>query len=262
MGINACATADELLMQYLSAGDELTAQETLAQLMQVEVQPRIRRVVAGRLSPWNSESHDVDDVCGDAVVVLLGRLRAMRDSQEGEIAHIGGYAAAVAHQMVAEYLRRKYPLRHPFQNRVRYALNHTPGLATWNGPDGELLCGREQWMRVESAAPSQEYVDRWAAVYAQIIPNAAYSPVTVVIHRILDYLSGAVEIETLVSYDCARVANRGSHRRAEARVAYRGWLIGGRGAKCRSSPVAGTVVGGDPGTAGYAAGRAASAPAI
>ena len=60
------------------------------------------------------------------------------------IADFRSYVAGITHRTFADYLRRKYPLRHSLRNKLRYFLTHQPDFALWK-TDQEFWCGFSRW---------------------------------------------------------------------------------------------------------------------
>jgi RNA polymerase sigma factor (sigma-70 family) len=151
---------DPLLHPFLQAEDEAEAQLFLEQLIAEHAQPIVLEITRFKLRAFRSGDGptpvpEAEDVCGEVMVQLLGRLRDLRDDpQDDTITNFRSYAAAVAYNSCTESLRRKYPERHRLRNRLRYLLSHDPRFALWEGPQGSLLCGLAEWK--DDALPTQQ----------------------------------------------------------------------------------------------------------
>jgi RNA polymerase sigma factor (sigma-70 family) len=156
----ASGNTDPLLHPFLQAEDESEAQLFLDQLIAEHAQPLVRDITRSKLRAFRPGSGtspvpEAEDVCGEVVVQLLGRLRDLRgDPQDDTIANFRSYVAAVAHNSCTETLRRKYPERHRLRNRLRYLLSHDPRFALWEGRQGSLLCGLAEWK--DDTFPTQQ----------------------------------------------------------------------------------------------------------
>jgi RNA polymerase sigma factor (sigma-70 family) len=129
--------------------DETAASEQLLQDLVATARPTIERVVRRRLAfSTSAEAQDRDDVCGDVVLEVLRRLRALRDGETATIESFSGYVAAAADHACDEYLRRKYPQRRRLKNKLRYLLSSEPRFALWErtgSESSEWLCGLRIW---------------------------------------------------------------------------------------------------------------------
>src|SRR6185503_11677422 len=144
---------DEALQPFLQASDE-QAQELLAELIAKDVEPLIRQIVRRKLSPAAGKGdararEDAEDVCREAIVGVIRRLRAARnDFLLPGIDNLRNYVAVTAYNACSEYVRRKYPERHRLNNRLRYTLTHQENFDLWESEDNQWLCGLRAWGRV------------------------------------------------------------------------------------------------------------------
>ena len=154
MGIKSRApeNTDPLLHPFLQAEDESEAKHLLDELIADHAQPLVREIVRSKLPARRTvlteggSLQEMDDVCGEVVVHLLGRLRQLRDHPDGTaIANFSGYVATVAYNSCSQNLRQRYPERHRLKNRLRYVLNHDERFALWEDARGLTLCGLAEW---------------------------------------------------------------------------------------------------------------------
>jgi RNA polymerase sigma factor (sigma-70 family) len=147
---------DPALQAFVQAEGEAEADRHLEAALE-RVTPLLRNIAARKLSshggagPFREE--DIEDVVGDAVLLLVKRLRAMRRTESDPIGNLEDYAAAVAHSLCAQLYRLRHPGRARLKNRIRYALESGPGLALWVVPGRGLHCGLSKW-RSEAASPT------------------------------------------------------------------------------------------------------------
>ena len=140
---------DPLLESYATR-DEAAASERLLQNIVEKARPTIESVVGRRLAfSTSAEAQDREDVCGEVILELLRRLRALRDGEStATIESFSGYVAAAADHACDEYLRRKYPQRRRLKNKLRYVLTTEPRFALWErtgSRSSEWLCGLRIW---------------------------------------------------------------------------------------------------------------------
>lgn len=140
---------DPLLESYTKC-DEAAAAEQLLQDLLEKARITIESVVRRRLAfATSAETQDREDVCGEVVLELLYRLRALRDGEStAAIESFSGYVAAAADHGCDEYLRRKYPQRRRLKNKLRYILSSEPRFALWEktgSQSSEWLCGLRIW---------------------------------------------------------------------------------------------------------------------
>ncbi|HXA51354.1 MAG TPA: hypothetical protein VNV86_13655, partial [Candidatus Acidoferrum sp.] len=135
----------------------------LEALIVEHAQPGIRKVVRYKLAfQGRAEAQDVEDVAGEVMVELLGRLRAMKEAAPPDaIGSFSGYTAVSAYHACNEYLRRKYPNRHRLKNRLRYLLNTEMRFAIWESDGAEWLCGLSAWRRQSIPPATSERISRW-----------------------------------------------------------------------------------------------------
>lgn len=131
----------ELLQRYLSSQENEDAEETLATLVVVHAQPVVRRVIARRLH--GAPPDQLEDVCGDAMVSLIARLRALRcdPAEPAPIADFAAYAAGVTANAVNQHLASRYPERNRLRRRLRMVCVSDRRLRIWESSSGSWLCG-------------------------------------------------------------------------------------------------------------------------
>src|SRR5262249_3234578 len=89
-------------------------------------------------------------------------------------------AAATAHNACHAFVRRRFPDRARMRNRLRYVLTRDPGLALWDGPGGEWLCGLSAWRGRPTAVASAQRLPDLAAARGR--PTAAKPPRSAAAH--------------------------------------------------------------------------------
>ena len=87
----------------------------------------------------------IEDVCGEALLQLLSRLRELKaNPRQRPIENSLGYAAIVAYNACNEHIRQMYPERYRLRNRVRFLLTHDQTFSLWESHN-ESVCGFARW---------------------------------------------------------------------------------------------------------------------
>lgn len=156
---------DAALRGFVEAPDEAEAERRLGALMEEQAAPLVRAIVARKLGAGGRPaSSDQDDIVGDALLALVQRLQSLRADREAEpIESFTDYAAVVAHNAFAHYLRRRHPERSRLKHRLRYVLTHGRGFGLWPHADG-LTCGLAAW---RPNGPSRDATDTLQRVIAE-----------------------------------------------------------------------------------------------
>src|SRR5262245_31360010 len=144
-GADVSQLTGDLVLQPFVCADGAEAEGQLAALVTECVAPVVRRVVRHHMSGRGTSRQapeELEDIEGEAVTNVLGRLRDLRSGFNGEpIANFSGYVATVASNACYRWIRSRRPNRARLKNRLRYLFSHDPGLALWQEASGEWLCG-------------------------------------------------------------------------------------------------------------------------
>jgi RNA polymerase sigma factor (sigma-70 family) len=141
---------DPLLRRFVDAVDEATAERELEVLIEAHALPLARTIVRRKLGsysgdrPGRSNAADLEDVIAEAMVTIVERLHAARESQGAPIEKFENYAAAVIYSACSHHLRRRYPERTRLKNRLRYLCSTDTRVAMWTNDD-ELVVGLAAW---------------------------------------------------------------------------------------------------------------------
>jgi RNA polymerase sigma factor (sigma-70 family) len=184
----------------MECSDAERADALLGELVVEHAQPGIRKVVRYKLGfQGQAEAQDIDDVTGDVIVELIGRLRNMREAAASEaIGSFAGYAAVAAYHACNEYLRRKYPNRHRLKTRLRYLLNNEKGLAIWEGESAEWLCGLAKWRLSATRPAPSDAVSRWREILADLPRGQDATQPLELLRRIFTRFNGPLPFDDLV----------------------------------------------------------------
>ena len=197
MGITA---VDDLLREYVECSDADRAEAMLGELVVEHAQPGIRKVVRYKLAfqgQW--EAQDIEDVAGEVVLELIGRLRSMRGGGSAEvIGSFAGYTAVAAYHACNEYLRRKYPNRHRLKTRLRYLLTTGKKFAVWENASSEWVCGFSSWQSENAPTASSEAVSRWRDLLAELPRGQNATDPVDLLGRIFAAFGGPLPFDELV----------------------------------------------------------------
>lgn len=117
------------------ASDRITGSGgDLGDLLRV-ADPVIRRTLASRRGLYGTD--DLDDLRSE---VLLRLVRRLANGGGSDILDFEDYVAGVVFHVVDDSMRKRYPERARFANRLRYHIKHRPALTTWSYR-GDLVVG-------------------------------------------------------------------------------------------------------------------------
>ena len=142
----------------------------------VDSSVKLLNAIINRKLRGAASTHDVEDVCSEALLELLARL----DKSPRDIQDFPAYLARIGYHSVHDYFRRRHPERHKLKNRLRYALKSEYGFALWDAGDAGWLASLDKYrlatpVRVpEDPAPATGPV---AEIAAQLL-RSAQAPVS------------------------------------------------------------------------------------
>jgi RNA polymerase sigma factor (sigma-70 family) len=138
----------------------------------------MRNVVQSELYRRRALSvEDVEDVCSDAMVSLLGRMERLKSDPVSavEIDDLDAYAAGIARRACSAWSRRRYPAFHRLRTRLRAMLKTDPRFALWQASDGNWLCGKSS--QRSSTTPISPDLDRFATIQPAARPAQALAEI-------------------------------------------------------------------------------------
>lgn len=200
---------DAALASLIAADGDEQAGERLESLIESRLAPLVRTIVARKLRAYGAANmvgaEDLEDVAGDALLVLVQRLQALR-SEAGavDIENLDGYTAAVAYSACARYLRRRYPDRARLKSRLRYILQRDRRFALWDVPAAGPCCGLAaragdppERSAAEAMARLEREPERWPRSWAApaLVDHADPAPLVADIFRLA---AGPIELDALV----------------------------------------------------------------
>jgi hypothetical protein len=147
-GLETTERTDELLLPFLSAGNDAESESLLAYIISEHAQPIIRNIIRAKLRvSFNQQdghhlNQDALEIGSEVKGMLLAELQSLKNlPRQKTINNFPNYVAVVTFNACNNYLRRKYPQRHSLKNKLRYLLTHRNEFALWESAEGEWLCG-------------------------------------------------------------------------------------------------------------------------
>jgi DNA-directed RNA polymerase specialized sigma24 family protein len=198
---------DALLEPLLLSNSDAQTDAFLSQLITECLQPVIKRVIRYKLhfNTHNAtEAAEADDIQQEVTVQILSELQKFRQQpQVHSIGDVSGLAAVITHRACARWLRRQFPERHAFKNRLYYLLTRQRGFAVWQNENRRLTAGFAAWQGQKELAITERLrsLSDDPKLLAQIRllqtgGQAANS--AAVVAQIFDYLGGPVEFDELI----------------------------------------------------------------
>src|SRR5215204_4279949 len=140
---------DTLLEPLLGETSDEQADELLTQLITVHAKPVINGVIRFKLrlnSYRETQRVEAEDIHQEVVLQLVAQLQRFRKMPEANpISDLRGMAAIIAHRTCSRWMRRQFPERHAFKNRLHYLLTRQRGFAVWQDDDGKQVTGFAVW---------------------------------------------------------------------------------------------------------------------
>src|SRR5262249_24466935 len=156
---------DSLLEPLLLAASDAQADEFLLRLIDAHVEVVVRGIIRYKLhfrSQDATERAEADDIYQEVLMQLLADLRQLRAQPEAyPIADVRGLAATIAHRACSRWMRRRFPERHAFKNRLHYLLTRQAGLSVWQNESGTRMAGFALWQQEKKAAMAGQ-LRKWA----------------------------------------------------------------------------------------------------
>src|SRR6267378_3904610 len=130
--------SDPLLLLFLQAHDDSTAESLLAELISKHADPIIARILKNKLrvslngSQGNEQNQDALEIASELRATLIADLRAVQQRPDQKsITSFRDYVAIKSYSACADYFREKNPRRWRLKNLLRYQLKQSPRFALW-----------------------------------------------------------------------------------------------------------------------------------
>jgi hypothetical protein len=206
------ASLDPLIVRFVDATDDDAATAYLSSLVESHVRPLVRTIAQRKLRSFTAPvqaADEVEDAVGEAVVLLVERLQAIRGAQADPIQSLPDYVAAVAPHVCAHRVRRRHPERARLKHRLRYVFDTHTTLGLWRVSGGDAICGLRTWAGADVDTVATERLHALGASDAsRLALPARDNPATLgaFAELLLGELGGAIAFDDLVG-EVAR-ANR------------------------------------------------------
>lgn len=218
---------DPQLRPFLDATSDADAKSALDRLLAGPLAIVIVETVRRELSGSFKGAEYVEDVAADARLRLIRKLTWLRasDRESGDdaaIANIAGYATVTAGRACYAFLRRQFPERTRFRNRVRYVLSRHPMIAFDAGPDGVWRASTRATVRAvpASGATVSFLEDPTGWLHRARIDSS--QPLPALVSSALERLERPIEFDRLVNALAAALGvveaaiSRATDRRGDA----------------------------------------------
>ncbi|HWP45308.1 MAG TPA: hypothetical protein VNO14_18845 [Blastocatellia bacterium] len=157
------AKIDILLEPLLREASDEQAGEILSGLIAAHAEPVIKGIIRYKLhlSSHRADGRgEADDIYQEVVVQLLAELQQLRKHpEEHPITDVRGMAAVIAHRTCSRWMRRQFPERHAFKNRLNYLLTRQPGFSLWQDEERRMVAGFSAWQGRKQAVSSAQIGD-------------------------------------------------------------------------------------------------------
>jgi len=184
------------LAAFLDAGSEQAAADALQGLLGDDAVRHIRDVVRRELGGF-AASH-LEDVVADVRLSLMQRLHALRRGRGEAIDNFRAYITRASEHACYSFLRRRYPERSRFRNRVRYAASHHASITFERDTSGTWRCATKKAVRrAPEAGAAVIFMDDPAAFLAARGVDIRV-PLPALLDEVLSRLDRAIELDRLV----------------------------------------------------------------
>lgn len=198
---------DTLLEPLLLEASDKEADELLLQLITIHAEPVIKGVIRYKLrlnSYQATHRAEADDIYQDVIVQLLAQLQQFRKLPRGHpISDVRGMAAVIAHRTCSRWLRRQFPARHAFKNRLQYLLTRQRGFALWQDEVGKLVAGFAVWQGRKGAVTLAQFGAQsdgeGLSARIPILKRGKQQELGAALATIFNHLGSPVEFDELVS---------------------------------------------------------------
>jgi hypothetical protein len=150
------AEIDPLLEPLLSPARNQQADDIISELVTLHAEPVIKGVIGYKLHlnyHHTVAQTDADDIYQEAVVHFLETLQQIRERPDANpVSDLRGLVAVIARHACSRWMRRQFPGRHAFKNRLYYILTRQRGFALWQNENKRLVAGFSVWQGEKNTA--------------------------------------------------------------------------------------------------------------
>jgi hypothetical protein len=194
---------DPQLQPFLDAMTDADAALALDRLLAGPLALVINETVRRELTGSFRSSGHIEDLCADVRLRLVRKLTSLRDAgrdndDDAAIANIAGYATVTAERACYAFLRRQFPERTRFRNRVRYVLMRHPQIAFAAGADGVWRAASRATLRRAPAAGSSVQFLEQPSRFLHAAGIDAAQPLPEILAALLLRIDRPIECDRLV----------------------------------------------------------------
>lgn len=150
------AEIDPLLEPLLSPAGNQQADDIISELVTLHAEPVIKRIISYKLHlnyHHTVAQTDADDIYQEAIMQLLETLQQVRERPDANpVGDLRGLVAVIARNACSRWMRRQFPGRHAFKNRLYYILTRQRGFALWQNENKRLVAGFSVWQGEKNTA--------------------------------------------------------------------------------------------------------------
>jgi RNA polymerase sigma factor (sigma-70 family) len=150
------AEIDPLLEPLLSPAGNQQADDIISELVALHAEPVIKRIISYKLHlnyHRTVAQTDADDIYQEAIMQLLETLQQVRERPDANpVSDLRGLVAVIARNACSRWMRRQFPGRHAFKNRLYYILTRQRGFALWQNENKRLVAGFSVWQGEKNTA--------------------------------------------------------------------------------------------------------------
>jgi RNA polymerase sigma factor (sigma-70 family) len=200
---------DPLLEPLLLPAGDPQVDDLLSQIITQHAEPVIKRIISYKLHlhcHHTMGQTDAGDIYQEAILHLLEVLHQLRVRPDANpVSDLRALAAVIAHRTCSRWMRRQFPERHAFKNRLYYLLTHQRGFALWRDENKKMIAGFAAWQG-EKNAVYEDRLERLAndeGLLARILSlksgrQTGQEDWGGTLAAIFDYLGSPVEFDKLV----------------------------------------------------------------
>jgi RNA polymerase sigma factor (sigma-70 family) len=200
------AEIDPLLEPLLLLAGDQQADDIISQLIALHAEPVIKGIISYKLHLHCHHTigqTDAGDIYQEAIVQLLEVLQQLRERPAANpVSDLRGLAAVIAHRACSRWMRRQFPERHAFKNRLYYLLTRQRGFALWQNENKKLIAGFAIWQGEKNAAAEWRLErlsdDEELLARIRLLKTGSQADWGGTLAAILDYLGNPVEFDKLV----------------------------------------------------------------
>jgi len=200
------AKIDPLLEPLLLEARDEQSGDLIARLIADHAESVIKGIIRYKLHlAFHSADRriEADDIYQEVVVQLLEELHQLRKHpDEHPITDLRGMAAVIAHRTCSRWMRRQFPERHAFKNRLQYILTRQSGFALWQDEDRIQVAGFAAWHGQKHAVTAERLGklsdDEKMQVHIRILKGGRHQELSDALAAIFNHLGGPVEFDELV----------------------------------------------------------------